>query len=106
MVSPFTTVRKEQKKEKEGRNKERRPRARKVFGKSGRLLFLLFAFGAGLVVSMLQLKDCREGRRMMERMQQQEVQVKGNRWVEEIPQRWKQPNGEDRTEMKKKRKRG
>ena len=37
----------------------------------------------------------------MERWQQQEVQVKESRWAEEIPQRWKQPKGEDRTEMKK-----
>ena len=32
---------------------------------------------------------------------QQEVQVKGGRWAEEIPQRWRQPKGEDWTEMKK-----
>ena len=38
---------------------------------------------------------------MMERWQHQEVQVKESRWAEEIPQRWKQPKGEDRTEMKK-----
>ena len=41
--------------------------------------------------------------KMMERwQQQQEVQVKESRWVEEIPQRWKQPKGEDRPEMIKK----
>ena len=32
---------------------------------------------------------------------QQEVQVKEGRWVEEIPQRWRQPKGEDWTEKKK-----
>ena len=32
---------------------------------------------------------------------EQEVQVKESRWVEEIPQRWRQAKGEDRTEMKK-----
>ena len=32
---------------------------------------------------------------------QQEVQVKGDRWAEEIPQRWRQPKGADRTEMRK-----
>ena len=31
---------------------------------------------------------------------QQDVQVKGSRWAEEIPQRWRQPKGEGRTEMK------
>ena len=39
---------------------------------------------------------------MMERWRQQEVQVKESRCAEEIPhRRWKQPKGEDRTEMKK-----
>ena len=32
---------------------------------------------------------------------QQEVLVKGGRWAEEIPQRWRQPKGADRTEMRK-----
>ena len=32
---------------------------------------------------------------------QQEVQVKEYRLAEETPQRWRQPKGEDRTEMKK-----
>ena len=41
----------------------------------------------------------------MERWQQQEVQVKESRCLEEIAQRWKQPEGEDRTEMKKEEKR-
>ena len=31
----------------------------------------------------------------------QEVQVKEGRWAEEIPQRWRQPRGEDRTEKRK-----
>ena len=31
---------------------------------------------------------------------QQEVQIKEHRWEEEISQRWKQPKGEDRKEMK------
>ena len=34
-------------------------------------------------------------------MMQQDVQVKEGRRVEEIPQRWRQPKGEDRTEKKK-----
>ena len=37
---------------------------------------------------------------VMVRMQQ-DVQVKGGRWAEEIPQRCRQPQGEDKTEMKK-----
>ena len=38
---------------------------------------------------------------VMERWQQQEVQVKESRRAEVIPQSWTQPNGEDRTEMKR-----
>ena len=38
---------------------------------------------------------------MMERWQHQELPVKESRWAKESPQRWKQPKGEDRTEMKK-----
>ena len=38
---------------------------------------------------------------MMDRWQNQEVQVKESTWTEEIPQRWKQPKGEDRTNLKK-----
>ena len=36
---------------------------------------------------------------MMESWQQQEVRVKESRGAEEGPQRWKQPEGEDRTEI-------
>ena len=32
---------------------------------------------------------------------QQEVRIKESRWAEATPQRWKQPEGEDRIEMKK-----
>ena len=38
---------------------------------------------------------------MMDRWQNQEVQVTESRWAEEIPQRWKQLEGEHRTKMKK-----
>ena len=38
---------------------------------------------------------------MMERWQNQEVQVKESRWAEEFSQRWKHPKGEDRSDMKK-----
>ena len=36
---------------------------------------------------------------------QSDVNVKQDNWVEETSQRWRQPGGEDRTEMKKKSKR-
>ena len=38
---------------------------------------------------------------MMDGWRNQEAQVKDCRWTEEIPQRWKQPKGEDRTKIKK-----
>ena len=41
---------------------------------------------------------------LMERMRQQEVQVKDSRWMEETPQRWRQPKGSDTTEMRKEEK--
>ena len=41
----------------------------------------------------------------MERMQQQEVQVKESRWMEETPQRWRQPTGAERTESRTEEKR-
>ena len=46
-------------------------------------------------VSALQQKRTAEMMRM-----QQEAQEKGGRWMEEIPQRWKQPKEEDKTEKK------
>ena len=45
-------------------------------------------------------KELQKRTEMMERLQQED-QVKGGRWAEEMPQRWKQPKGRDRTEMKK-----
>ena len=92
---------KEEKKVKEGRKRNRRPRARQVLGKSGRWLFLFLL----LVQTWLCVNAAAEGLQkrteMMNIWQQQEVRVKESRWAEEIPQRWKQPKGEDRTEMKK-----
>ena len=82
---------------------DKRPRMRQVLGKSGRLFFLLVGvFGTGLAfASMLQQKDCRKERRLMERWQQRRFQAKEGRWVEETTQKWKQPLGEDRTDMKR-----
>ena len=37
---------------------------------------------------------------MMDKWQHEEVQVKESGWAEEVSQRWKQPKGENRTEMK------
>ena len=89
--SLFMARMKEEKKEEEGQKKNRRPRARHALVKSGRWLFLLLLLGQ----NWLCVNDAAEGLQrmteMMERMQQQEVQVKESRWMEETPQRWRRP---------------
>ena len=77
-------------------------------GKSGRLLFsscLRRRTGCVLAQNWLCVNAAAAGLQkrteVMERWQHQEVQVEGNRWAEEISQRWKQRKGEDRAEMKK-----
>ena len=96
IVSLFTARMKEEKKEKEGRKRDRRP--------AGRWLFLPFLFGQNWLCVNAAAEGLQRRTEMMERMRQQEVQVKESRWVEEIPQRWKQPQGEDGTKMKKEEK--
>ena len=91
---------KEEVKEKESRKETRRPKVTQTLEKTGRWLLLHLLLGqSGLGVSAAA-----EGQQKrtdaMERIQQ-ELQVKGGRWAEEIPQRWRQPKGEDRTEMKR-----
>ena len=82
VVSLLTVRMREEKNEKEGRKRNRRTRAR--LGEIWKMAFSPFAIGSRTgYVSTLQ----------------QESQVKESRWVEEIPQRWNQPKGEDRTAM-------
>ena len=64
-------------------------------GKSGRWLFLLVLLGQNWLCVNVAAEGLHERTEMMERWQQQEVQVKESRWAEEVPQMWKQPNGED-----------
>ena len=100
IVSLFILRRKEDVKEKESRKRARRPKVRQTLEKIGRWLFLLLL----LEQSWLCVSAAAEGpQRRTEAMVrvQQEVQVKGGRWAEEIPQGWRQPKGEDRTDMKK-----
>ena len=92
--------RKEDEKEKERRKREGRPKARQTLGKFGRWLFLLLLQGQNWLCVSAAAEGPQKRREAMVRMQQ-EVQVKGGRWAEEIPQRWRQPKGEDWTEMKK-----
>ena len=81
-------------KEKESRKKARRAKVRQTVEKIGRWLFLLLLLGQ----SWLCVNAAAEG---PQRRTEQDVQEKGGRWAEEIPQRRRQPKGEDRTEMKK-----
>ena len=60
-----------------------------------------FALGAELAMCQRCSRRIAEKDGDDERLQQQEVQVKDSRWAEETPQRWNQPKGVDRTEMKK-----
>ena len=77
----------------------RRLEARQALGKFGTWLFVLLLLGqSGIGVSAAAEGPQRRAVAMM-RMQQ-EVQFKESRWMEEIPQRWRRPKGEERTENK------
>ena len=86
------------------RRRAQRPEARQTLGKSRKWLFLShFAAGVELaLVPILQYKDHRKMETVIRL--QQEVQSKKSRRMETIPKRWKQLEGEDRTEMKKRSK--
>ena len=91
-VASFLTVkRKEEEKEKKGRKCDKSHRTRQVFGKSGRWLFLLLL----LVQTWICVNAAAEG------LQKRTDDGKVGRCAEDIPQRWKQPKGEDRTELKR-----
>ena len=88
------------KKREKCRKRDTRIRTRQVLEMSGRLLFLFVLMGQHWLCVNVATEGLQKRTEMMERLQQED-QVKGGRWAEEIPQRWKQPKGEDRTEMKK-----
>ena len=89
-IASFLTAKRKEEEEKEtkGRKSDKRHRTRQVLGKSGRLLFLL-------TQNWLYVNAAAEGLQkrteIMEKWHQQRFQAKEGRWVEEIPQRWKQP---------------
>ena len=97
----LTAKRNEEEKETKGRKSDKRPRTRQFLGKSGRLLFLLVLLAQNWLYVNAAAEGLQKRTEILERWQQQRFQAKEGRWVEEIPQRWKQPTGEDRTEMKK-----
>ena len=88
------------KKEKESKRSERRPKARQTLGKFGKWLFLFLIMGQNWLIVNAAAEGPHRRTEAVMRMQQ-EVQIKENRWTEATPKRWKQPKGEDRTEMKK-----
>ena len=97
----LTAKRNEEEKETKGRKSDKRPRTRQFLGKSGRLLFLLVLLAQNWLYVNAAAEGLQKRTEILERWQQQRFQAKEGRWVEEIPQRWKQPTGEDSTEMKK-----
>ena len=80
---------------------KQRHRTRQVLGKSGRLSFFLMLVARNCLCVNAAAEGLQQWKEMMDRWQNLEVQVKESRWAEEIPQRWKQQKGEDRTKMKK-----
>ena len=78
---------KEEEVEKKGRKSDRRPRGRQVWGKSGRWLFLLVLLEQNWLFVKAAAEGLQKRTEMMERWQQQEVQVKETRRAEEIPQK-------------------
>ena len=46
-------------------------------------------------------RQCQEEQKEAVMRMQHEVQIKESRWTEAVPEKWKQPKGEDRTGMKK-----
>ena len=101
IASFLTAKRKEEEKEKKGRTSDKRARTRQVLGKSGRVLFLPVLVIQSWLCVIAASEGLQKRMEIMEKWQQQQVQVKESRKVEEIPQRWKQPKGEDRSKMKK-----
>ena len=99
----FTMRRKEDEKEKECRKRDGRSKVRQTLWKSGRWLFLLLLLPENWLCVSAAAEGPQRRTEVMVRVQQ-DVQVKGGRWAEEIPQRWRQPKGEDKTEMKKEEK--
>ena len=93
-------------KESKGRPKEKQTSQRHASpGKSERWHFLLLRMAQNWLCVNAAAEGLQRRTEMMERMQQQEVQVKESRWMEEIPPRWRHPKGEDRTETRKEAKR-
>ena len=89
IISLFMMRMKKGEKEKESRERARRPKARQTLGKFRKLFFLLI-----LVQSWLSVSAAAEGpqKRTDEVMRvQQEVQIKESKWAEATPKWWKHP---------------
>ena len=87
-------------KEKESRKEARRTKSETDPGEDWEMAPSPLAIGAEWAICQRCSRRTAEKTKAMERMQQQ-FQVKGGRWAEEIPQRWRKLKGEDRTEMEK-----
>ena len=80
IASFLAQKRKEEKKEQEDQKKNRRPRARQVMGKSGRLLFHLVLLRQIWLCVNAAAEGQQERTETMERWQQQQAQVKESKW--------------------------
>ena len=85
------------------RGKERKKK-RKEKQTSKKMALLLLRLGQNWLGDNAAAEGLQRRTEMMERMQQQEVQVKESSWMEETPQRWRQPRRGVRTEMRKEEK--
>ena len=99
IASLFTLRKKEDVIEKERRKEARRLEGTQTMVKTWRWLLLLLLLGQ----SVLGVSAAAEGpqKRTEALKDSAGTQVKGGRWAEEIPQRWRQPKGEGRSKMKK-----
>ena len=70
------------------------------FGKIWQMAFPLVDPGQNRICASAATEGPQRRTEDMVRMQR-EFQVKGGRWAVETPQRWRQPKGEDRIELKK-----
>ena len=82
----FTMRRKEDENEKKCRKRDGRPKARQTLWKSGRWLFLLFLLVRNWPCVSAAAEGPQRRTEVMARMHQ-EVQVRGGRCAEEIPQK-------------------
>ena len=89
--------RKEEEEEKKGRKSKNAPGQDKSWASREDCFFVMLVARNWLCVNAAAAEGLQQRTEMMDRWQNQKVQMKESKWAEEIPQRWRQPQGEDRT---------